>query len=147
VTSTLLKWHGRIAIYRAGPRYVHVSWPAVSIPYRYIAISSHPYLSCWITRGIRDHSTRPAWTQKATIDLKQERSQDHTLIWPQPNSLRLRLNSWRLIVHQIPCFYESSNLRIYMSENGHNWHVRFITLGKRLDILMKRQWTKVVFKW
>ena len=33
--------HGRIAIYRAGPR--HVSWPDVSILYRYIVISSHPY--------------------------------------------------------------------------------------------------------
>jgi len=40
VTSPLYKCQGRIAIYRAGPRYV--SWPAVSILYRYIAISSYP---------------------------------------------------------------------------------------------------------
>jgi len=32
---------GRIAIYRDGARYV--SWPVVSILYRYIAVLSHPY--------------------------------------------------------------------------------------------------------
>jgi len=44
VISPDYKCQGRIAIYRAGPRYV--SWAAVSILYRYIAISSHPYY--WI---------------------------------------------------------------------------------------------------
>ena len=41
VTSPDYKCQGRIAIYRAGLQYV--SWAAVSILYRYIAISSHPY--------------------------------------------------------------------------------------------------------
>ena len=41
VISPDYKCQGRIALYRAGPRYV--SWAAVSILYRYIAISSHPY--------------------------------------------------------------------------------------------------------
>jgi len=43
MTSPDYECQGRIAIYRAGPRYV--SRPGVSILYRYIAISSHPYFS------------------------------------------------------------------------------------------------------
>jgi len=42
VTSPDFECQGRIVIYRVGPRYV--SLPDVSILYRYIAISSHPYI-------------------------------------------------------------------------------------------------------